>query len=498
MKLNIISFLKNNIAKLLVLFLAFFIVFLGIWIKKTFGIQVNYIELVYSGHLALSTITTSDKSYIIEFYLRVVNLSIISSLIFTIILEKLQRIKVIKNYFTNILIFNVNSYLIYGIIFFVIQFKFHELARDYVTAYLNFNNNQGLYEDPYLIDYKNPESKKNLILFYYEALENNIENLAKNTDLHKITNIPLSQFENPIKLVQDIKGKNVYDFKEVPTADFSIAGVISSQCSLPYYPIVSLNIHQMKDEKMFCMSDVLSNHDYEQIFYITVEKKFHGFQIFKENHKYKIHDKNIVKNDFPDVDPDGWGDGVFDNDLLRHAKQEIIKLHKSNKRFNVTLINTDTHAPYIMSPKCGVSDELKTEDLRAYESYKCSSKYIRKFFDDLENEGVLENTVVVILGDHLAYDWLSRTHRSHPSRNVFFKINTKKEFTRSKMNNFDVAPTILDEMGFFPEKQDKFGFGVSLFNKNKDFDYDKHYKSVMNKKILTNYYLKLLFKDKNI
>ena len=493
-----VLFLKKNLYKLLILFLSFFIVYLGLWIKKTFGTQVNYIELVYSAHLALSTITTSDKSYLIEFYLRVINLSIISSILLTIILEKIKKIKYFNFSFINILIFNVNSYLIYGIIFFVIQFKFHELARDYMTAYVNFNNNQGLYEDPYLINYDEPQNKKNLILFYYEALENNIEYLAKNTDLDKITNTPISQFENPIELVQDINGKNIYDFKEVPTADFSIAGVISSQCSVPYYPIVSLNIHKMKDEKMFCMSDVLSAHDYEQIFYITVDKKFHGFQIFKENHKYKIHDKNKIVKDFPDIKPNGWGEGVFDNDLLRHAKEEIIKLHESNTRFNVTLINTDTHAPYVMSPKCGVSDDLKTEDLRAYESYKCSSRYIRKFFDDLENEGVLENTVVVILGDHLAYDWLSRTHRSHQSRNVFFKINTKKEFTRSKMNNFDVAPTILDEMGFFPDKQDKFGFGVSLFNENKGFDYDKHYNSVMNKKILTNYYLKLLFKDKNI
>ena len=493
-----VLFLKKNFYRLIILFLSFFIAYLSLWIKKTFGIQVNYIELIYSGHLALSTITTSDKSYLIEFYLRVVNLSIVSALILTFILEKLKKIEFFRIRLINFFLINVNCYLIYGVIFFIVQFKFYELARDYVTAYVNYNNNQGLYEDPYYINYNNPENKKNLILFYYEALENNIEHIAKNTDLDKISNTPLSEFENPIRLIQDIAGKNIYNFKEVPTADFSIAGVISSQCSLPYYPIVSLNIHTMKNEKMFCMSDVLSNFNYEQIFYITVDKKFHGFQIFKENHKYTIHDKIKIVNDLPDIKPNGWGEGVFDNDLLRHAKQEIIKLHKSNKRFNVTLINTDTHAPYVMSPKCGVSDKLKTEDLRAYESYRCSSKYIRKFFDDLNDEGVLENTVVVILGDHLAYDWLSRTHRSHPSRNVFFKINTKKEFTRSKMNNFDVAPTILDEMGFFPEEQDKFGFGISLFNKNKSFNYDEHYNKVMNKKILTNYYLKLLFKDRNI
>ena len=58
------------------------------------------------------------------------------------------------------------------------------------------------------------------------------------------------------------------------------------------------------------------------------------------------------------------------------------------------------------------------------------------------------------------------------------------------MNHYDVAPTILEELGFLPKDIDKFGFGVSLFNKK--FDYDDHYKTVMNKNILSDYYLKRL------
>ena len=491
-----VLFLKENSYKLIILFFSFFFVYLSLWIKRTFGIQVDYIELVYNGHLALSTIVTSDSSYLLGFYLGVINLSVISSLILVTILEKLKNYNFFKIFLIRFFTLNIYCYLLYGIIFFFIQFKFHELTRDYLTAYVNYNNNLGLYDDPYQIKYTDPKDKKNLILLYYESLENSIEYLAKNSNFDKISNLPLSEYENPIKLIQDIEGKNIYNFKEAPTASFSIGGVVSSQCSLPYYPIVSLNIDKMKNEKMFCISDVLSNFNYKQIFYITVPATFHGFNKFKKNHKYVIHDKYKIISDLPDIEPNGWGGGVFDNDMLRHAKQEIISLHKSNKKFNVTLINTDTHPPYKMSPKCNISDELTSEDLRAYESFKCSSKFIRKFFDDLKKEGVLENTVVVIMGDHLAYDHIMKIYRSHPSRNIFFKINTKKKFTRSKMNSFDVAPTILDEMGFFPEEQDKFGFGISLFNKNKNFDYDKHYNSVMNKKILTNYYLKLMFKDR--
>ena len=37
-------------------------------------------------------------------------------------------------------------------------------------------------------------------------------------------------------------------------------------------------------------------------------------------------------------------------------------------------------------------------------SYRCSSKYINDFFNALEVAGVLEDTVIVITGDHLMAD----------------------------------------------------------------------------------------------
>ena len=63
------------------------------------------------------------------------------------------------------------------------------------------------------------------------------------------------------------------------------------------------------------------------------------------------------------------------------------------------------------------------------------------------------------------------------------------------MNHFDVAPTILDELGFLDNYQKRFAFGVSLFQNDEFFDYNKHYNSVISEKILNDFYLNKLLKN---
>ena len=76
-------------------------------------------------------------------------------------------------------------------------------------------------------------------------------------------------------------------------------------------------------------------------------------------------------------------------------------------------------------------------------------------------------------------------------RNIYFKMNNKKPFLRDKINHFDIAPTILDSLGFLPLGNSRFGFGVSALRD--DFDYKSHYEKVMDKKIVSDYLIHELF-----
>ena len=107
---------------------------------------------------------------------------------------------------------------------------------------------------------------------------------------------------------------------------------------------------------------------------------------------------------------------------------------------------------------------------------------------------ILENTVVVVMGDHLAFRDIFGSLNKRDKRNIYFKINSNKKIKRSKMNHFDVAPTILDALNILPEDNKQFGFGISLFQDENKFNYDKHYNLVMRPDILSNFYLRRLLK----
>ena len=479
----LLKIIKLNKKNLLILFFSYFLIFFGLWIINTFGNHVNYVEIIYSIYVNFSGIKDTPIEYKLSFYLYTIILPILFSALTFILIGKLKNNKTLKKNklfiffhskrFFQIFIFSYGIILVYTISVFISFFNFY----DYVSGYIKYNQYPHLYSNPSNIKFLNPKDQKNLILFYFESLEYDIDLIGNSSDL------------NPINDINNLKGNNIFNFKEAPTTSFSIAGVVASQCSLPFYPIISTNLKNLDQNNLTCLSDILADKNYKQIFYITVDKDFHNFGQYKEAHNYIVHDKKIIIKDFPDVDPDGWGNGVFDDTMLKHAKREIIKTYKEGKKFNFTIINTDTHPPYKISPRCKIP-EIDNRDSLVHKAYKCSSMFVKKFFDDLEKEGVLEDTVVVIMGDHLAHKDLDTKTRNQ--RNIYFKLNTSNKFNRNKMNHFDVAPTILDELGFLPKEQNKFGFGVSLFNENTNFDYDKHYKKVMNKDILSDYYLRQL------
>ncbi|WP_440919954.1 sulfatase-like hydrolase/transferase [Candidatus Pelagibacter sp.] len=492
---------KKDIVSLLILFLSFFIITLTFWITKTFGKNVYYVEILYNIHIGYEGFKNSPNKYKIEFALYTFLPAIILAFIALLFNKKLNILlkineeqknlwinkyknfikKIFFNKFLKISLFNSYILLFYCSLFFVLQFGFFE----YFEKSARYEDYPNLYKNPYTIKYNEPKKKKNLILFYVESLEYNISKLSNNNK------------SDPLKPFNEIKGKNVYDFKHAPSTNFSIAGVVASQCSVPFVVVVNTNMEKLPKEKLYCLSDVLAKQNYEQVFYISVDQQFQSFGPFKERHGFKVNDANVIKKDFRTIEKPSnkmaWGGGVYDSTLLNHAKKEIIKTYNSGKNFNFTIINTDTHHPFGYSPECIIGD-ISSESLQAYEAYKCSGTLIKKFFDDLDSLGILDETLVVILGDHLAFRDLIGSLSKEDERNIYFKTNSNKKINRDKINHFDIAPTILDGLGILPKNNKQFGFGVSLFEDKKNFDYDQHYNLVMRPDILSNFYMRRLLK----
>ena len=495
------KFFKKNILNFLILTLGFFIILLTLWITKTFGKNVYYVEILYNIHIGYEGFKDSPNEYKISFLLYTIFPAFVLSIIFLFAGNKLEQIqnsnedykylwlnkyiKIFKLVFLSkfIKIFLLNSYifLVYCSLFFVFQFGFFE----YFEKNARYEDYPELYKNPYLIKYNEPTNQKNLILFYVESLEYDVSKLSNNDK------------SDPLEFFNKIKGENIYNFKHGPSTSFSIAGIVASQCSLPFNVVVNSNLNKIPKEKLFCLSDVLARQNYEQIFYFAVDGKFQSTGPFKKKHGYKVNDANVIRRDLNITEKPSnqlaWGESVFDSDMLNHAKQEMIKIYEAGKKFNFTFKSSDTHHPYGFSPECILGD-TSNESLQAYEAYKCSGNVIKKFFDDLDNLGILDNTVVVVMGDHLAFRDTFESLNKREKRNLYFKIYSNKKIQRSKMNHFDVAPTILDALDILPNNNKQFGFGVSLFQNKNKFDYDKHYNLVMRHDILSNFYLRRLLK----
>ena len=215
------------------------------------------------------------------------------------------------------------------------------------------------------------------------------------------------------------------------------------------------------------------------------------------------------------------GLGLSDKSFFKQSVQKIKTINEKYDRYYGTLIMLTNHTPfegvedttdidltYKYTKTDGVTGE-QVEVVNDYLSNKTLGKYfttahyadeaIGEFIDELDKEGLLEDTVIVIYGDHDAkikqseYDFYynynpetdSRYSKNDPryeeftkydyelNRKVPFIIWTKDEALRKKINKeiktvtgmYDVLPTLGNMLGIY----DKYALGHDVFNT------DEHY-----------------------
>lgn len=196
-----------------------------------------------------------------------------------------------------------------------------------------------------------------------------------------------------------------------------------------------------------------------------------GFQTFIDEFSFNI-DERI-------------GMGLSDESYF----EQIIPMLKNMKdpfyAFTVTLTN---HGPFDIPEEyrtLGLDAELGSSELGGYfESVRYTDAAIGKFLELLEEEGLLEDTVVVIEGDHTgvhkyynhSIDTLSNTEEwyfdnGHPTVPFIIwskDIETPKTF-ETIGGQIDIMPTLLYAMGVPEEKYSHTALGRNLLNTNKSF-----------------------------
>lgn len=315
---------------------------------------------------------------------------------------------------------------------------------------------------------------KNLILIYFESLETSL----RDRRIHK---------ENHVEKIDELGGYGVEVFPAAPGTNWTIAGMVASQCSIPLrtYFLKSSELKSGYLPGAICLGDILRLHGYEQYFLGGSDIRFTGKDKFYKDHGFQhVYGSEELKR--AGLDPGlftGWGGGIHDDTLLDQAKKIIRGGKLLDQPYNLTLLTVDTHSPSgYPSPRC--LDKEKMNGL--FGVYQCTSRFVGDFVSELKAENLLDDTVVVIMGDHPFHNASSQKQLFAGSRNVYIRFLYDGTIMpkRNRITHFDVAPSILDLLGFAVGENTQFGLGFSVFSDIDSDQYDRHFEKVISRDIL--------------
>lgn len=179
------------------------------------------------------------------------------------------------------------------------------------------------------------------------------------------------------------------------------------------------------------------------------------------------------------------GLGISDESYFKQVVPMLKDLKNPFYAFTVTLTN---HGPFNLPKEkrvLSLDDELDKSEIGGYlESVKYTDTQIGNFLNLLDKEGILDNTVVVIEGDHAGvhkyynssieslsnpeYWFLDNGHRTVPFIIWSNDIQNPKTF-ETKGGQIDIMPSLLYLFGVDKENYINTALGRNLFNTNKSF-----------------------------
>jgi phosphoglycerol transferase len=339
--------------------------------------------------------------------------------------------------------------------FSVLAFIHNKFGKDYFSQHY-------VYPEKVEIQAKNP---KNLVLIYVESLENTYRD-------KKLFG------RNLLSELDALGGVSFNHYKQAPGTGWTIAGITATQCGLPLKSVslydgngVGENIKRFLPRAV-CLGDVLHAFGYYNVYMGSDALHFAGKgKFFLDHHYDEVYGRDELKGDLTDQQMNYWG--LYDDDLLQHAKSKLKQLNKLNKPYNFVMTTIDTHGPDgFYSKTCTEQGANSFADIVA-----CTSGNVAEFVNWMKKRGYLKNTQVVILGDHLAMqNPVSDKIDTITERHIYNQFISIKPVTknRDEVLHFDMYPTIIEFLGF-KVIGGRLGLGYSGLNKNvlppsKDFE----------------------------
>ncbi len=304
------------------------------------------------------------------------------------------------------------------------SFKADEFSQDYI--------------DPRGVRIKQIGPRKNLVLIYMES----IEETYSNPDLFG------SDLLAPLHA---LRGASFDKYVSAPGTNWTIGAIVGTQCGVPLRVYSELDMKPRTTGRSFlagatCLGDILKDRGYRNVFLGGAALSFSGKGAFLRDHGYAAalgREEWTKLGEQPD-DMNAWG--LYDSAMFRHAREQLKTLHESHQPFTLTLLTLNTHNPFgFLGKGCRARGAKTFQDI-----VHCSALQVTEFVEYAGQKGYLEDTVVVIVGDHLAVPnpvW--EKLQQAPERRIFnlFIAKDVPTPTRPELLPFDIFPSTLELMG---------------------------------------------------
>ncbi len=376
----------------------------------------------------------------------------------------LYLIKGEKKYRLNkILSWANNNYIFVALLFVILSIFISPTISAFGEAF--YIKDQQMNTDSEFYDYyqipqisKIGESK-NLVFIYAESLERTYfdDDIFPGliTNLKDFQNISIS-FTN---IVQDYFSNN------------TISGTVASQCGIPLVsPSYSNSMSGMDSflGSAICLGDLLHKEKYFLSYYRGADIRFAGADKFFSTHSF-----DEVKGKYeliPNIESleykNDWG--IYDDELLDIDFDHFIELSKKKQKFAFFTLTLDTHHPTGYSSKECISKGIKYSDgdNSVLNSVACADYLISNFVNKIRASEYSDNTVIVLVSDHLAMKNTASEVLANADRRNLFIINTSDMKGGKKIDipgfTLDTGTTILPFIGL----KGNIGLGRDILDKN--------------------------------
>lgn len=233
---------------------------------------------------------------------------------------------------------------------------------------------------------------KNLVVIFLESIETSLadEDLFERNMLAPVEQATAGWASIP-------------ELEQYPGGGWTMAGLVGTECGVPLRGAGvgenDINSNEIGSNAAAylpgatCLGDVLSDAGYTNVFMGGADAQFASKESFLRSHGYdEVKDLRYWEQS-GETEFGTWG--LSDRALMEQAKAEVTRLHEAGQPFNLTMLTLDSHEPAHLYDYCPL-----TTDVVMTSVFGCSMEQVAGFVTYLEDMGYLEDTVVVLTGDH--------------------------------------------------------------------------------------------------